>query len=49
MVAGTLCQRELGTLGWRRSKKGEKQVECSSLGCREVEEVRDLGPGGIRD
>jgi len=49
MVAGTLCQRELGTFGWRRSEKGEKQVECSSLGGREMEEVRHLGPGSIRD
>jgi len=24
MVAGTPCQRELGTFGWRRSEKGEK-------------------------
>jgi len=49
MVAGTQCQRELGRLGWRRSEKGEKQGECSSLGSREMEEVRHLGPGGIRD
>ena len=37
MVAGTPCQRELGTFGWRRSEKGEKQVECNSLGGRETE------------
>jgi len=49
MVAGTPCQRELGTLGWRRSEKGEKQVECTSLGGRELEEVRHLEPGGVRD
>jgi len=49
MVAGTPYQRELGTLGWRRSEKGGKQVECTSLGGREMEEVRHLEPGGIRD
>jgi len=49
MVAGTSCQRELGTLGWRRSEKGEKQVECTSVGGRELEEVRHLEPGGVRD
>jgi len=49
MVAGTPCQRELGTLGWRRSEKADKQVECSSLGGREMEEVRHLEPGGVRD
>ena len=49
MVAGTPCQRELGTLGWQRSEKGDKQVECTSLGDREMEEVRHLLPGGIRD
>jgi len=37
MVAGTPCQRELGTLGWRRSEEGEKQVECNSLWGREME------------
>jgi len=37
MVAGTPCQRELGTFEWRRSEKGEKQVECASLGGREME------------
>jgi len=49
MVAGTLCQRELGTLGWRGSEKRGKQVECTSLGGREMEEVRHLEPGGSRD
>jgi len=49
MVVGTPCQRELGTLGWRRSEKGEKQVECATLGGREIEEVRNLEPGAIRD
>jgi len=49
MVAYTPCQRELETLGWRRSEKGEKQVECASHGGREMEEIRHLGPGGIRD
>jgi len=48
MVAGTPGQRELGTLGWRRSEMGDKQVECTSLGGREME-VRHLEPGGIRD
>jgi len=41
MVAGTPCQRELGTLGCRRSEKGEKQVESTNLGGREME----LRPG----
>ena len=49
MVAGNLCQRELGALGWRGSGKGDKQGECTSLGGREMEEVRHLEPGGIRD
>jgi len=49
MVAGTPCQRELGTFWWRRSEKGEKQVECTSFGSREMEEVRHLEPGGIRE
>jgi hypothetical protein len=43
------CQRELGTLGWRRSENGENQVKCTSLGGREMEEVRQLESGGIRD
>jgi len=37
MVAGTPYQRELGTLGWRRSEKGDKHVECNNLGGREME------------
>ena len=49
MVAGTPCQRELGTLEWRRIEKGDKQVECTRLGGRDMEEVRHLEPGGIRD
>jgi len=49
MVAGTPCQRELGTLGWRRSEKEDKQVECISLGGREMEEMRHFEPGGISD
>ena len=49
MVPGTPCQRELGTLGWRSSEKGDKEVGCTSLGGREIEEVRHLEPGGIRD
>jgi len=49
MVIGTPRQREFGTLGWRRSEKGDKQVQCTSLGGREMEEVRNLEPGGIRD
>ena len=51
MVAGTPCQRELGTLGWRRSEKGEKQVECTSLGGREMEQragTRNLAVLGTR-
>ena len=47
MVAGTPCQ--LGTLGWRRSEEGDKQVECTSLGGREMEDVRHLEPCGIRN
>ena len=35
--------------GGQKSEKGEKQVECSSLGGREMEEVRHLEPGSIRD
>jgi len=42
MVAGTPCQRELGTLGFPRSEKGEKQVKCTSLGGGELVEVRHL-------
>ena len=50
MVAGTSCQRELGTLGWQRSEKGEKQVECTSLGGkRDGAEGRHLELGGIKD
>ena len=49
MVAGTPCQTELGTLGWRRPGNGEKQVEFTSLGGREMEQVGRLAPGGIRD
>ena len=37
MVAGTPCQRELGTLGWQRSEKRDKQGECTSLGGREMQ------------
>ena len=37
MVAGTPCQREMGTLGWLRSEKRDKQVECTNLGDREIE------------
>ena len=29
--------KSTGTFGWRRFKKGEKQVECASLGGREIE------------
>ena len=42
MVAGTACQRELGTLGWRRSEKGEKEVEFTSLGGRKMEVRADI-------
>jgi len=50
MVAGTPCQREMGTLGWRRSENGEKQVECTSLGRQgDGAEVRHLEPGSIRN
>ena len=37
MVADTPWQIELGTLGWRRSEMEESQVECTSLGDREME------------
>ena len=47
MVAGTPCQRELGTLGWRRYENGEKQLEWGQGDGGE--EVRHLEPGGIRD
>jgi len=49
MVAGTPCQRGLGTWGWQRSEKSDKQREYISLGGREMEEVRHMEPGGIRD
>jgi len=50
MVAGTPCQRELGTLVWQRSEKRDKQGECTSLGRQgDGVEVRHLNPGGIRD
>jgi len=50
-VEGTPCQRELGTLGWRRSEKGEKQVAFASLGGREMEPssgTRNLAVLGTR-
>jgi len=49
MVADTPCQRELGTLGWRRSEKGEKRWGAPALGQRDGAEVGHLEPGGIRD
>jgi len=49
MVAGTPCQKEMGTWGWQRSEKRDKQGECTSLGGREMEEVRHFEPGGIRN
>jgi len=50
MVAGTPRQTELGTLGWQRSKKRDKQGECTSLGSHgDGVEVRLLDPGAIRD
>jgi len=41
--------KRTGNIGVAKSKKGEKQVEWTSLGGREMEEIRHLGPGGIRD
>jgi len=50
MVAGTQCQRELGTLDWLRFEKGEKQVEVHQpWGQEDGAEVRHLEPGGIRE
>jgi len=43
-----MSKRTGDTGGWRRSEKGDKQVGCTSLGGREMEEVRQLEPGGIR-
>jgi len=41
--------KRTGTFGWRRSEKGEKQVQCTSLGGGEMEGVRHMEPGGIWD
>ena len=50
MVAGTPCQRELGTLGWRRFEKGLKKSRVRQRwGQRDGAEVRHLEAGGIRD
>ena len=49
MVAGTACQRELGTVEWRRYEKAQKQVECCSLGGRDGGEGGHLEPAGITD
>ena len=52
MVAGPACKRELGTVEWRRYEKAQKQVECCSLGGREMEaragtwNMRELRNGG---
>jgi len=50
MVASIPCQRELGTFGWQRSKKRDKQGECTNLRRHgDGVEVRHLDPGAIRD
>jgi len=49
MVDGTPYQRELGTLRWRRSAKGEKQGRAPALGQGDEADDRHLEPGGIRD
>ena len=36
-------------IGMAKIRKGRQKVEYTSLGGREMEEVRHLEPGGIRD